>query len=79
MVAETDGGAKECDLFEAAGAAPDATVLATEVAGAGAGAAGTGAVAAGSPTVLLLSLLAAVWRGICRQAKKNLPAFSYVW
>jgi hypothetical protein len=69
VVAETDGIAKECDLFEAAGAAPDATVLA-EVAGAGAGVAGTGAVAAGSPPVLLLFLSAAVVRGICRQAIK---------
>jgi hypothetical protein len=64
VVAKSDGAAKECDLIEAAGTAPDATVLA-ELVGAG-----TGAVAGGSPPVLLLSLLAAVWRGICRQAIK---------
>ena len=48
MVAKSDGAAKECDLLEAAGAAPDATVL-VEDAGTGAGVAGTGAVAVGSP------------------------------
>ena len=69
MVAESDGIAKECDLFEAVGAAPDATVLA-EVAGTGAGVAGTGVVAVGSLPVLLLFLSAAVVRGICRQAIK---------
>jgi len=69
VVAKSDGAAKECDLLEAAGAAPDATVL-VEVAGTGAGVAGTGAVAVGSPPVLLLFLSAAVVRGICRQAIK---------